>query len=278
MKKRVALFAGLAALVIGTLLPGVALAQGQGKNDVFSYVAIGDSITFGDGASSPATTGNTALFHAYLDGKPDVSLVNLAQPGATSGSVLSGQLASALAVINDNKTNVTTVSLQVGGDDLLVPLQPGGPCSEDPGSEECAAAFATALESFANNYIATLATLQSALAKDPGKETLLVQTVYNPFDGPLAALKPIGDLSLLGFDGTVDCAANQQDPYNVGLNDLIVCIGGAFGATIVDVFPIFDGNALSLTHIAIGDGNPNDAGHAAIANATIAAYAAVNNP
>ena len=80
------------------------------------------------------------------------------------------------------------------------------------------------------------------------------------------------DAALLGSDGAVDCGANLRDPVKVGLNDIIVCVGGLMGAEIVDVYPLFNDAAPALTHIAEGDIHPNDDGHQTIADAVIAAY------
>ena len=76
---------------------------------------------------------------------------------------------------------------------------------------------------------------------------------------------------LLGSDGRIDCLAAQLDPAKVGLNDLIACIGAAYGAQVVNAYPVIGTNALALTHIAEGDIHPNNVGYALIANAFIAA-------
>ena len=70
---------------------------------------------------------------------------------------------------------------------------------------------------------------------------------------------------------TIDCTA-IGDPSKTGLNDLIACIGGSFGAIVVDVHPLFDSQAVVLTHIALGDIHPNDAGHTVIADAFASAF------
>ena len=76
---------------------------------------------------------------------------------------------------------------------------------------------------------------------------------------------------MLDIDGTVDCQANAADPRNAGINDLIACIGAGFGADVVDLYPLFAGKALELTHIAEGNIHPNDEGYQVIASAVIAA-------
>jgi hypothetical protein len=56
------------------------------------------------------------------------------------------------------------------------------------------------------------------------------------------------------------------------MNDTITCVGAAFGATPVDVYPTFEGKGLELTHIAEGDIHANDSGYAQIASDFRAAY------
>ncbi|MCH7908443.1 MAG: nitronate monooxygenase, partial [Candidatus Hydrogenedentes bacterium] len=109
-------------------------------------------------------------------------------------------------------------------------------------------------------------TLAAALAAQPGDETFLVVTFYNPFDGTGSPLDPITDLALLGADLVIDCGA-LGNPANTGLNDLIACIGAGAGAEVVDIQPLFDDIALDLTHIGEGDIHPNDQGHKAIGKA-----------
>ena len=166
--------------------------------------------------------------------------------------------------------DVGLVTLDIGGDDLL-PLLKKPPCAINPGGLACQGEVATALASFGPNYGYIVASLRGALTYDPAP--LLVMTYYNPFSGTGSAYEPAVDLALLGLDGVIDCAA-WGNPYNVGLNDLIACIGWDAGATVVDVYPDFAGRGARgagrgalLTHIEEGDIHPNAAGHAVIAAA-----------
>ena len=59
------------------------------------------------------------------------------------------------------------------------------------------------------------------------------------------------------------------DPTAAGLNDMIACTGWAFGATVVDAYPVIGDDALALTHIGEGtlDTHPNDTGYELLAKA-----------
>ena len=237
------------------------------------YVALGDSLAAGFGASDPARTAYVPLLFAYFS-RPQSENVrvlrNLSRPGETSDSFIAGgQLALAVAAIDDPSTDTRVVTLDIGGNDMLY-LTSIEPCKSDPGGAACQALIALQLRKFAVNFDAILTVVQDALARDPGKETLFVLTYYNPYGGTGDPLEPFADQVLLGSDLVIDCSAAPGDP-RAGLNDLIACGGDAHGAVVVDLYPAFDDRALELTHIAAGDIHPNDAGHALIARTVIAA-------
>jgi lysophospholipase L1-like esterase len=240
------------------------------------YLALGDSLAAGVGASSVEHTAYVPrLFHYFrgaANGGVD-TLLNLGIGGDTSYWFLSGtpwgagpQLQQALASIADPATDTRIVTLDIGGNDALN-TQFGDPACRDIASATCRAAMAATLARFATNYQVILAALNAALAGDPGDEVVFVMTYYNAWGGTGDPLEQVADALLLGSDLTIDCAANVGDPTKVGLNDLIACIGMANGAVIVDGYGAVDDGALHLTHIAEGDIHPTDAGYAAIANA-----------
>jgi acyl-CoA thioesterase I len=237
------------------------------------YVALGDSLAYGIGASDPARTAYVPLLFEHFRRPPAENvriLRNLSRPGETSGSFIAGgQLALALATIGDPTTDTRVVTLDIGGNDLLF-LTSIEPCRSDPGGAPCQALVAEQLRKFAINYTLILTALLSALEHDPGKETLFVMTYYDPFGGTGHRFEPFADAVLLGSDLVVDCPSPAGDS-RTGLNDLIACIGASSGAVVADVYPAFGDRALQLTHIAEGDIHPNDAGHLTIAQTFIAA-------
>jgi lysophospholipase L1-like esterase len=237
------------------------------------YLALGDSVAAGQGASGPDRFGYVGLFRRSFqaDHRGKERFANLAVPGESSVTFLGGQMARTLETINDPDTNIQVVTLTLGANDFLPPVIIE-PCASDPGDVACQLAVTTALTTFAGSYLAILAQLDIALAQDPGEGRILVTTYYNPFDGTGDPREAPVDAVLLGRDGAIDCAANLRDPVKVGLNDIIVCVGGLAGAEIVDVYPLFNDAAPALTHIAEGEIHPNNDGHQAIADAVIAAY------
>src|SRR5215207_1092499 len=109
----------LAALVLAPA--GVASAAAPEPSEI--YLALGDSLAVGIGATNPARLGYVAhvfrVAHARPAGSVD-QLRNLAVGGETSGTFISsGQLAQAVAAIRQPSSDVRLVTLNIGGNDFL---------------------------------------------------------------------------------------------------------------------------------------------------------------
>jgi lysophospholipase L1-like esterase len=237
------------------------------------YLALGDSLAWGDGASTPANTAYVPLLADYFAGIPHggaKQYANLAVRGETTSSFLAGQVGAATAYIGDETTDTRVVTLSVGGNDLLDLLNdPNDPCVADASSPTCQFLVGTALAHLAANYPTILGALAQSLATDPGDESIYVLTLYNPFGGTGSPFEAAVDAALLGSDLQIDCSALATNQAAVGLNDIVACISMAFGATVVDAFPVIGDQAPALTHIGEPGFNihPNDAGYALIARA-----------
>ena len=208
------------------------------------YVALGDSITAGNGASSVSKSW-VQLYYGYQqsNGSGVTDLRNLGQAGATSTDLRNDQLGKAVAAINAS-SDTKAVTIDIGINDIPIP---------------CATANASTCP-LAGNLRASLAALNTALTADPGDETVQVMEYYNSAIGTPneSATRQL----LLGSDGKVDCSATGAA---LGLNDLIHCIGIELGAKPVDVLPVFDAGGemfLAPDHV-----HPDDVGHLAIAKA-----------
>ena len=270
-RKYIATVIGILMVLGTTLPPGLALAVPS--RPLPEYLALGDSWAVGIGATAPEQVGYVGrvnnLFFRRSQRGPDV-LTNLGVIGERSGTFISGggQLDRAVAAIA-GPNDVKLVTVDIGGNDLLALIRPGEPCFIDPTSVACQVALGAALVTFAGNYAIILGTLNAALAADPGDESLLVMTFPNILRGTGSPFEAAIDQVLVGIDGVIDCPANIN-PFNVGLNDLIACIGGLAGATTVDVFPLFDDdNAQAL--FAEDGIHPNNKGHKVVAKAFIEA-------
>jgi lysophospholipase L1-like esterase len=236
VQRALALAFAVALLGAGSLTPGA---------DASLYLALGDSVSTGGGAA--AGRGFVDLYQAYLrsSGRSD-ALTNLAVGGDTSSSMRypGGQLDRALAAI-DAPSDTGVLTLDIGGNDGSYGQCPNG--------------FSSAPCPFGANYAAIVGALATALANDPGDETFQVMQYYNPANGTGSTTEERYNLGLLGSDARVDCAGTGAQ---LGLNDLIACIGRDHGAVAVDTYPTFKAHGQAVMADSL---HPNEVGHAYIA-------------
>lgn len=206
------------------------------------YLALGDSIAAGVGASPAAERGYAALLADHLDARfgGPVRRVNLAVPGETTGSMLTGdQLARAVrAIVAARRTGVEigAVTLTIGANDLL---RAGSTWVErDAG-----------LATIRANLATILGDLNRALTS-PGAApaaSLVVTGYYDPTESPR---------EIDGSDGwwlaLLDATLAEQ--------------ARAVGARWVDVAAAFGERTRELTWYP-RDFHPTDEGHAVIAEA-----------
>jgi lysophospholipase L1-like esterase len=258
----------LASRVDPTPTPRNTPAADAAGLDAPLYIALGDSLSAGEGATNPATTAFVPLIHDGLG--QGVRLLNLGHSGDDSFEISEhGHLTRAVELVegrngDDNPNNdVELVTLEIGGNDLLdifFDLVVPGTC---PNVEEglkkpvCVNAIRRAFNTFAPNLREILDALQDA---DPNLRIVLM-TLYNPFSGStVTAFEPIGEL---GLEGTPDT------PFPEGLNDIIRAEGDRAGVILVEIYPLFDGRADD--YIALDLIHPNDTGYRVMANAVLAA-------
>ncbi len=226
------------------------------------YLALGDSLGVGVGASDPATTGYVPLFRDFLESErgldTDLFLNNLSIGGATSSSLISQQLSAAVAELEDRngdkkrKNDVEVVTVDIGGNDVLAIL---GVCAGGV-TEECADAISSTFATFFVNFDFILDELRTAAGPDT---TIIVMTYSNSLVAtgcPLNALAPLGDIVLEG-----------EPLLAAGLNDLIRGIAAAHGAEVADTF-----GRLSPDDIQPDCVHANDAGYAEITEQFIEAF------
>ena len=238
-----------------------------------TYLALGDSLAGGVGASDPNRLGYVVLLFERLNVPGGVAgiaanrLANVAVGGETSSSFIEGgQLATAVRLIAEAEPPVSLVTLDIGGNDLLRLLNTE-PCTSAPASAECGDLVNVTLDAFAENAARILGDLRRALDEADSAAPLAVMTYFNPFSGTDDLYEAAADRALLGADGRADCETARQTPGARGMNDIIACLAEEHGAVLVDVEPLFAGLGLELTHIGSQDIHGNDTGYAVIANA-----------
>jgi lysophospholipase L1-like esterase len=266
------------AVLVGALFAAFALtsdttySSGNGPSPSVQreYLALGDSLGWGYGASDPATKGYVPLFHDFLESKhglhPKVLLNNLSIPGATSTSLISQQLPAALAELEarngDKRANndVEVVTVDIGGNDLLATLNvcAGGI------TPQCIATLNSTFTTFSANFDYTLDELRTAAGPDT---TIIVMTYYNSFVGlgcPMNALEPLGNMVLEG---------NPALGLPLGANDLIRSIAAAHDAEVAELVPggVFPA-LLGPSNILPDCVHANDSGYQIIADAFADAF------
>jgi len=230
------------------------------------YIAMGDSLAWGDGASVPDHTGYVPRLAGYFQGASHGGadqLINLGVGGATTGSLLSDQLPQALAIIGDPATDTRVVTISIGGNDMLDLINgPGDPCiALGPTSPACQSLILAAMAGVATNMRQILWSLQAALAAEPGDAKVFVLLPYNAFSGTGNPLEPTIAQVERGADPRAGCG-------DTGLDDILACTAVSFGDVVVDSYPLFEGRTLQLTHMGEGfNVHPNDAGYEVIAKA-----------
>jgi lysophospholipase L1-like esterase len=234
------------------------------------YIALGNSLSAGVGASDSETTAFVPLVHRALGA--NVGLMNLGHSGDDSEELIEhGHLHAAIAEIGSRNgdsspdNDVILVTLEIGGNDLLdlyFDLVVPGTC---PNLEEglrkpvCVEALEDTMAAFAPNLRDTLQRLRQADAD----LRIVLMTLYNPFSGStVSAFEPIGDLALEGLPDT---------PFLKGLNDLVRAEAQSAGVILADLYPLFVGRGRE--YIALDLIHPNDTGYRVMADAVTASLA-----
>jgi lysophospholipase L1-like esterase len=251
--------AALAALPLA-LLPS-AVGQAAPPSPA-TYLALGDSVAAGVGA--PAGSGYASLLAADLASARHcgqgqalgcrLELDNRSVGGATTVSLVSGQLPGAVELLrarNGNRTpvdDVRLVTITIGGNDVFNPVI--GACGGGF-TATCQATVAKQFGQVSSNYARILGELREA--GGPGT-TIAVMTYYNPLRNTgcrVTSLASLGDLVLEG-----------GGPLSSGLNDIIRQQAAAAGAVVVETGDIVDASEVQPDCL-----HPDTEGHADIARA-----------
>jgi lysophospholipase L1-like esterase len=159
-------------------------------------------------------------------GCPSLQLENISVPGATTPTLIAGQLPAATALLADRngdanpRNDVEVVTVSIGGNDVVNPILEaclGGvtvSCQQTVQAEFAA-------------YAADLRTALSALRTAAGPDTPIVLGTYDNGLGAcvLAPAEPLGDLVLEG-----------GGPLPAGLHDIMRGVAAEYGVLIADSY------------------------------------------
>jgi lysophospholipase L1-like esterase len=208
------------------------------------YLALGDSIAEGEGASDPETTDYVARVAAGIaEGTGEAAEVeSLADGGATTQALIDTQLAPAIERLESGDVRLVTVT--IGGNDLFqYSAQPS--CVEDPTDPACP--LEEGLFGVEQNLDRILGELRSAAGDAP-----VVINVYPQL-----------------FSGSGHSFESSAEKAFDLLNGVILAVAERNEVLIADPRPEFQERSLDFTHIREEppDFHPNDKGHRVIADA-----------
>lgn len=215
------------------------------------YIALGDSIAAGQGASGLATGYVPLVARALRDRYGDAVLVHPLAVGAhTSQDLIEQQLPEAIkgvrAGLNDPILRVVTIT--IGGNDMfLIAAEPA--CIDDPADPECP------LEDGLLETERHLDQILRELTEANPQAVIVIQLYANL------------------FSGTGHPFARSADTAYGLLNGVITGVARRYGVPLADARAVFEGRGSELTHLRDlePDAHPNDAGYRAIADAFLEA-------
>ncbi len=236
------------------------------------YIALGDSLSTGVGASDPDATGFVPRVHRGLG--EGWELINLGRSGDTSDDLLSrGLLDAAIALIqqrngdDDPDNDAKLVTLEIGGQailDLFDRLVMSVICpsvEELLAKPQCVDSLIETLDRFELNLAIALDRLEEA----DSDVRIAVMTVYNPISGGIGFLggQAIAQLVEMALEGLPDT------PFPQGLNDTIRSETERRGFILVDWYELFERKTNG--YISLDFVHPDDTGYRAMADAILEA-------
>ncbi len=241
----------------------LAAAAAASAKEAPAYIAIGDSLAFGVGASDPATNGYVTVTYEALHRSEryrqrGLDLVNLGVPGATSSDLLlpGGQLERAVAEIRERQEdtssaddNVEIITVNIGGNDLLALVTADSPCLADPQSTECEQRLQETLDTLEDDLTQVLRSLREAAPK----ADIVVLDLYSPLSGRGGAAELVADLVVRDINAVTERVVSDLE----------------LRVKFVSVHSLFRGRAAQL--VSADNLHPNDEGHAVMAEVVLAA-------
>jgi len=243
------------ALLLAGLILALTACSGGGETteeapsllagvDGGAYIALGDSVAAGSGASDPNETSYRALvLEALVDEVgAGVRPTSLAEGGATSQSLIDTQLDDAVALVSGG--DVALVTLTIGGNDLQE-YSSDPACVADPGHLDCP------LEEGLLEVERRLDEIMSRL-REAAPDAVIVAQLYPNL-----------------FSGTGHELTSQAETAFGLLNGVIAGVAGRHDVLLADPRDEFANQGQHLTHLVddVPDAHPNDAGHEVIAAA-----------
>lgn len=236
-------------------------------------LSMGDSWGYGFGASVPAETGYVPVLYSQLKDGFDCSpspnpkdkgckkleLLNLSVGGATTPSMIAGQLPQATSILeqrngnNNPRDNVEVVTVSIGGNDVVNPIL--GACLGGL-TPACAGVIASEFAAYQSDLNQALGALRTAA----GPDARIVIGTYD--DGIsqcyLGGIPGAPQLATLVLEGL------PMTPFPGGIHDIMRAVGAAHGVEVAEVYgDLSPGDWVGGSDCL----HPNDSGYAKVADA-----------
>jgi len=244
----------LASFALALAVAASACGESKSNAGLFSdsdggvYLALGDSVAAGSGASDGNATSYVGLVDKALRERlgDGLELRSLAAGGHTTQDLIDDELPAALAALRDR--NVRLITITIGGNDLniLQSSPDAAACVADVSDPKCP--VAGILADTEQRLDSILGTLRDAAAPDT---RIVIQVYPNLFSGTGHPFEKAAGMAFGKLDDVIARAAAAND------------------VRIADPRAAFEGKGGELTHTLdpTPDFHPNDAGHRAIADA-----------
>lgn len=208
--------AGVLLIAIVSLMTGFPAASSADVQDERLYLALGDSAAAGFGDDPPGGGYVRRLGEIYETELGITGTQNFAVGGATTTSLIAGQLDLAVSKIGE-ASDVKALTVTVGGNDTLQG------CSMRWDDPSCP---------LRPNLAEIFSRLNTALGADPGEEVFTAMAYYNPYAG----LQPREGSFEIALVGGNRVAGVCDSGGNMGLNDVILEEAGKAGIPVADPY------------------------------------------
>ena len=209
------------------------------------YLALGDSVAAGSGASDPGTTSYVGLVTEALRTKfgDTMTVESLATASHTTQLLIDEQLGRAVELFEVGDVRLVTIT--IGGNDLGI-YAAHEACVLDPANPDCP------LEDGLLEVEERLDEIFGRLRAAAGPDVPIVVQLYPNL-----------------FSGTGHQFTQQADTAFRLLNGVIIGVARSHDVLRADARQAFQGEGRVLTHLLddVPDAHPNDAGYEAIAEA-----------
>lgn len=227
-----------------------------------AYIAIGDSITAGYGASTPSTNW-VSLFNDYLTKwYPGVYTWNLGDPGTGTIQIVSDIMPIIPGWLASTNLKLKFVTVDIGTNELL---HNSLDVRVDGAVYGCTAAEGVSFSYLFKNRLENQI-VKPLQAMGDSTTKFALATIYDPSDGAgYSAVTYCGPA--YNIAGVPQCHWDDAEQVFAAYNQRIAEVAQETNCQLVDIHKRFLGNAYNFIHAPIyNDIHPNDAGHAAIAS------------